>query len=61
MNWRDPSLIEAATAAAVDARGGRRLAWHVIALLLAAALAWLVFTAYRQPEFILDFAEMRLC
>jgi hypothetical protein len=61
MNWRDPSLAEVATAAAVDARGGRRLAWHVIAMLVAAALAWLVFTAYRQPEFILDFAAMRLC
>ena len=35
--------------------------WHALAMLAAAALAWLVFTAYRQPEFILDFAAMRLC
>jgi hypothetical protein len=61
MNWRDPALSEVTTAAALDARGARRLVWHVIAMLVAAALAWLVFTAYRQPEFILDFAAMRLC
>ena len=60
MNWRDPLLADA-SANAVDSRGARRLAWHVIAMLVAAALAWLVFTAYRQPEFILDFAAMRLC
>jgi hypothetical protein len=30
-------------------------------MLLAAALAWLVFAAYSQPDFILDFAGMRLC
>jgi hypothetical protein len=41
--------------------GGRRFAWHALAMLLAAALAWLIFTAYRQPDFILDFAGMRLC
>jgi len=42
-------------------RGGLRFARHAVALLLAAALAWLVFAAYRQPDFILDFAGMRLC
>jgi hypothetical protein len=30
-------------------------------MLLAAALAWLVFAAYRQPDLILDIAGMRLC
>ena len=61
MNSRDPSLAEVNATAAIDTRGARRLAWHVIAMLAATAVAWLVFTAYRQPEFILDFAAMRLC
>ena len=39
----------------------RRIAWHAIAALAAATLAWLVFAAYRQPELILDLAAMRLC
>lgn len=42
-------------------RGARRIAFHALAMLLAAAIAWLVFAAYRQPDFILDFAGMRLC
>jgi hypothetical protein len=41
--------------------GAGRLARHALAMLLAAALAWLVFAAYTQPDFILDFAGMRLC
>lgn len=41
--------------------GGARLAWHMVALLLAIAVAALVFAAYRQPDFILDFAGIRLC
>jgi hypothetical protein len=59
--WRDPTFAEAALAGPEGSRGGRRLVWHAIAMLLAAALAWLVFTAYRQPDFILDFAAKRLC
>lgn len=39
----------------------RRLAWHAIAMLAAATVAWLVFAAYRQPDFLLDFAALRLC
>jgi hypothetical protein len=41
--------------------GGRRVVWHVVAVALAAAVAWLVFAAYRQPDLILDLASMRLC
>jgi len=41
-------------------RGGR-LVWHAIAWLLAAAVLWLVFTSYRQPDLMLDLAGMRLC
>jgi len=47
--------------AASSRREGRRYLWHALAMLAAAALAWLVFAAYRQPDFILDFAGMRLC
>jgi hypothetical protein len=42
-------------------RAGARVAWHALAMLLALAVAWLVFAAYRQPDFILDFAGIRLC
>jgi hypothetical protein len=41
--------------------GALRVARHALAMLLAAALAWLVFAAYSQPDFILYFAGMRLC
>jgi len=39
----------------------RRIFWHTVGLLIALALAWLILRGYRQPEFILDFASMRLC
>ncbi|HEX6793267.1 MAG TPA: hypothetical protein VF304_05390 [Casimicrobiaceae bacterium] len=42
-------------------RAGARVAWHALAMLLALAIAWLVFAAYRQPDFVLDFAGIRLC
>ena len=35
--------------------------WHVVALIVAAAVAGLVFAAYRQPDFILDLAAIGLC
>ncbi|HSQ82853.1 MAG TPA: hypothetical protein VLU54_17275 [Casimicrobiaceae bacterium] len=41
--------------------GGRRALRHALVLLVATAIAWLVFAAYRQPEFILDVASLRLC
>ena len=50
--------LERAGAAGVERR---RMAWHAVALIGAAVLAWLVFAAYRQPDLILDFAAMRLC
>jgi hypothetical protein len=34
---------------------------RVIALVLIAALGYIVWRGYQQPEFILDFANMRLC
>jgi hypothetical protein len=39
----------------------RRLVWHLIGLIAAGLVAWLVFRGYRQPELLLDFAQMRLC
>jgi hypothetical protein len=45
----------------VTPRASARVAWHALALLLALAVAWLVFAANRQPDFILDFAGIRLC
>lgn len=41
--------------------GGRRALRHALALLVASAIAWLIFAAYSQPEFILDVAGLRLC
>ena len=35
--------------------------WRVIALIAIAALGFLVWLGYQQPELILDFASLRLC
>ena len=56
--------LDTPTAAALEPplQGSRRrLVWHAIAVLLAAIVAWLVFTAYRQPDLVIDLAGMRLC
>jgi hypothetical protein len=58
VNLREPSTI---TGAGAGAGGGRPQAWHALGVLLAAIVAWLIVAAYRQPDFILDFAGMRLC
>jgi hypothetical protein len=39
----------------------RRTVWHTIGLIAALIVAWLVFRGYRQPEFLLELANMRLC
>ena len=39
----------------------RRVFWHSAGILLALAVAWLVFRAYRQPDFLIDFVNMQLC
>jgi len=57
---RDQSVTPS-TASDAASRGGRRFAWHALAVLLAAVVAWLILAAYRQPDFILDLAGMRLC
>jgi hypothetical protein len=43
-----------------SARGARHRR-HVIALIVAAAIAGLVFAAYRQPDLILGFGAFGLC
>jgi hypothetical protein len=53
------AALERASGASAGDR--RRIAWHVVALIAAGVLAWLVFAAYRQPDLILDLAAMRLC
>ena len=58
----DPSLPTArGVAAGLRRFAARRVLWHTVGLLIALALAWLILRGYRQPEFILDFASMRLC
>lgn len=38
-----------------------RAFWHSAGLLLALAIGWLVFRAYRQPDFLIDLAAMQMC
>jgi hypothetical protein len=35
--------------------------WRLVALVLIAALAYLSWRGYQQPEWIFDFANLRLC
>jgi hypothetical protein len=35
--------------------------WRLVALVLVAALGYVIWRGYQQPELILDFAGMRLC
>ena len=38
-----------------------RWPWRVIALVAVAALSYWVWRGYQQPDFILDFANLRFC
>ena len=53
--------VEAPTPTSSKPAGLRRVAWHALGLVVAALLAWLILRGYRQPEFLLDLANMRLC
>ncbi len=44
-----------------SARQLRRSVWHALGLVAAAAVAWLILQGYRQPELLLELANMRLC
>lgn len=39
----------------------RRVALHLVGLLAAGAIAWLLWRGGRQPELLLDIANLRLC
>jgi len=39
----------------------RRVVWHTVGIVVALALAWLVFRAYQRPEFMLDLMNMAWC
>ena len=38
-----------------------RVVWHTVGLIVALVVTWLLFRAYRQPEFIIDFMNLRFC
>ena len=38
-----------------------RWPWRLVALVLVAALGYVIWRGYQQPELILDFASMSLC
>ena len=39
----------------------RRAFWHSAGILLALAVAWLIFRSYRQPDFLIDLANLQFC
>jgi hypothetical protein len=57
----DARSLPMPTAATDDAHRAHHHRRHVIALILAAAIAGLVFAAYRQPDFVLGFGAFGLC
>jgi len=59
----DDNLNDGNDGAAISPRRflSRRAFWHSAGILLALAVAWLVFRAYRQPDFLLDLASMQIC
>ena len=38
-----------------------RAVWHTIGLIVAALVAYLIWRGYQSPDFLLDFANWRLC
>ena len=38
-----------------------RVTLHLIGLIAAGVIAWLLWRGWRQPELLLDIANMRLC
>jgi len=38
-----------------------RFAWHLLGLVAAALLGWLIVRGWQQPGLLLDIANMRLC
>jgi len=60
---RDNDTLGAKDGATATSRRffSHRAFWHSAGILLALAVAWLVFRAYRQPDFLLELANMQLC
>jgi hypothetical protein len=42
-------------------RRSPRAVWHAIGLVAAGLVAWLILQGYRQPELLLELANLRLC
>jgi len=61
MDRHDVAAAAEAPATTQGVRAPRRVAWHALALLMAGVVTWFVFAAYRQPDLILDIANLRLC
>jgi hypothetical protein len=65
MDRRDAAAAGIAAIEAPETTQGARVplraAWHALALLMAGVVTWFVFAAYRQPDLILDIANLRLC
>jgi hypothetical protein len=57
----DPSTPPSSQSPEPPRAASRRILWHALGLVVAALVAWLILRGYRQPEFLLDFANMRLC
>lgn len=61
----EPAILPE-SGAAIPRRAAASRLWlpavfRVLAVALAALLALLVLYAYRQPEFLIDFVNLRLC
>jgi hypothetical protein len=61
MDRHDAAAASEAAAPTQGIRIPHRIAWHALALLMAGVVTWFVFAAYRQPDLILDIANLRLC
>ena len=57
----DRSIDDAGVSMAPRRLPMRRALWQSLGFLLALAVAWLIFRAYRQPDFLIDFVNMQLC
>jgi len=57
----DPPGRNAGAASELRRFLARRAFWHSAGFLLALAIAWLVFRAYRQPDFLIDIVNLQMC
>ena len=57
----DPPDRNAGAASELRRFLSRRAFWHSAGFLLALAIAWLVFRAYRQPDFLIEIVNLQMC